>query len=295
MTAPSDVALWRRLSAYLGCAFVGGMLLIAGLLKALDPAAFAEQIAADVPFLAWAMHPLAVAGVLVEVVLGSALLLGFRRRWILGASMALVVLFVLVTVPKLGDEDAASCGCFGNFAVRTPGEALAEDAAMLAGLLVGLVGGFGSGWNTWRRTVLGAAALTGLALPLAAPALPLDNFATRLKPGAVLVDLQLDEAIPDLMSGRHVVMLADQPLDACGEVPEDLYTFTEANPEIRFWLARPSDVLARDGSMWLCVPGTELVELPAQVARPLYRTLPRSFEMVDGIVIRTWEGFPSGS
>jgi hypothetical protein len=38
--------------------------------------------------------------------------------------------------------------------------------------------------------------------------------------------------------------------------------------------------------------GTEMVEIPNPVARPLYRTLPRSFEVVNGVVTRTWEGLP---
>ena len=44
---------------------------------------------------------------------------------------------------------------------------------------------------------------------------------------------------------------------------------------------------------WLCLFGAEVVEVPRPVVRMLYRTLPRSFEMVDGTVTRTWEGLPS--
>ena len=292
---PAHMALWRRVLAWLGAAFAGGMLLIAGLLKAFDPAGFATQIGTDMPLLAALGRPLAIVGIGVEVVLGSALLLGFRRRWIVVAAIVLVIGFIGVTVPKLGVEDPTSCGCFGNFVVRTPGQVIAEDLAMLAGLIVGLTGGPGSGWSPWRRGVLGAAAAVGLILPLAAPALPLDDFATRLKPGATLVDLQLDEAVPDLESGEHFVILSDQPLESCGEVPEEFLDFTDAHAGLRFWLVKPSDVLARDGVLWLCVPGAEIVEVPAAAVRPLYRTLPRSFQMVDGVVTRTWDGFPSGS
>ncbi|MFQ5719676.1 MAG: MauE/DoxX family redox-associated membrane protein [Acidobacteriota bacterium] len=289
------LAFWRRALAWAGCAFAGGMLLVAGLLKALDPAGFATQIRADVPWLAGLAGPLSVAGIAIEVVLGSALILGFRRRFLVGTAMLMVLVFIGVTIPKLGSTDPAACGCFGNFVVRTPGQVIGEDLVMLVALLVGLTGGSGSAWSAWRRGVLVIAAGIGLALPLAAPALPLDNVATRLKPGASLADLQLDEAVPDLATGHHFVILSGQSLDTCADVPESLFEFTEAHADDRFWLVKPSDVLARDGTLSLCVPGAEIVEVPAAGLRPLYRTLPRSFEMVDGIVTRTFEGYPAGS
>jgi len=288
------MSLWRRVLAYGGVAFAGFMFLAAGLLKGLDPGGFAGQIARDVPFLSDLATPLAVAGIAVETVLGTAFLLGFRRKWLLGVGLLMVALFIAVTVPKLGSDDPTDCGCFGNFVVRTPAQVIMEDLGMAAGLLLAFIGGPGSRLRPWRTGLLAPAAIIGIALPLAAPALPLDNFATRLKPGATLVDLQLVEAIPDLEYGNHLIFMADASLDACQDVPQSLFDFVEARPpETRVWLLRPSDVLAREGATWLCLFGTELVEIPAPVAKPLYRTLPRSFEAADGVVTRTWAGLPS--
>jgi len=287
-----DVSLWRRTVAYLGVAFAGAMLLLAGLLKGLDPGGFAGQIAGDVPFLAGLAAPLAIAGVAVETLLGAAFLLGFRRRWMLVMGLLLVAGFIAVTVPKLGSDDPTGCGCFGNFVVRTPAEVLMEDLAMAAGLFLGFIGGPGASFNSWRRPLVAVAAIIGLGLPLAAPALPLDNFATRLKPGATMTDLQLLETMPETDAGTHVIILADESLDACQDIPESLFSYVDEHPQKTFWLVRPSEVLAREGGTWLCMFGTEMVEIPHPIARPLYRTLPRSFEAVDGIVTRTWEGLP---
>ncbi len=287
------MSLWRRVLAYGGVAVAGFMFLAAGLLKGLDPAGFAGQIAQDVPFLSGMSVPLAAAGIAVETALGTAYLLGFRRKWLLAIGLVLVVLFIGVTIPKLGSDEATDCGCFGNFVVRTPAQVLMEDLGMAAGLLLGFIGGPGSRLRPWRAAVLAPAAIIGMVLPLAAPALPLDNFATRLKPGATMADLQLLEAIPDLEYGAHVIILADDSLDACQDVPESLFDFVQARPEAQVWLLRPSDVLAREGATWLCLFGTELVEIPALVAKPLYRTLPRSFEAADGMVTRTWVGLPA--
>ncbi len=288
------MSFWRRAVAYAGTAFTGAMLLVAGLLKALDPGGFAEQIAADVPFLESLAHPLALGAVVVEVVLGTAYLLGFRRRLLLGAGMILVVIFLAVTVPKLGSDDPTGCGCFGNFVVRTPAEVVVEDLLMLGGLLLGLAGGPGSSLRAWRGAILALAAAVGAGLPLAAPSLPLDNFATRLKPGATAADLQLQEVIPELASGEHVVILAEASLDSCQDVPESLLGYADTRPEASFWILHPSDEMAREGATWLCLPGTEVLEVPRPVLRPLYRTLPRSFDARDGVVIRTWEGLPEG-
>jgi hypothetical protein len=141
--------------------------------------------------------------------------------------------------------------------------------------------------------VLALALLVGIGLPLLAPSLPLDNFATRLKPGAAIEDIQLQEAIPELESGTHVVILNDVLLEACQDLPESLYGYADSTPDTRFWYLLPSDVLSREGVSWLCLFGAEVVEVPRAVVRPLYRTLPRSFKSVDGEVTRTWEGLPS--
>ena len=76
------MSLWRRVLAYVGVAFAGFMFLAAGLIKALDPVGFAEQITYDVPFLEPLAYPFALGGIVVEILLGTAYLLGIRRpRW----------------------------------------------------------------------------------------------------------------------------------------------------------------------------------------------------------------------
>jgi len=287
------MSLWRRVLAYIGVAFAGFMFLAAGLIKALDPVGFTEQISYDLPFLEPLAYPLALGGIVVEILLGTAYLLGIRRRALIGTGLILVVIFLAITVPKIGSDEASGCGCFGNFAVRTPAETATEDLLMLGGLLLGLAGGPGARLTAWRWAVLGLVGLVGIVVPPLAPSLPLDNFATRLKPGATVADIQFQDPIPELESGSHIVILNETLLEACGEVPESLYQLVDGSPDTRFWYVLPSEVGAREGVNWLCLFGTEVVEVPRPVVRMLYRTLPRSFEMVDGTVTRTWEGLPS--
>jgi hypothetical protein len=286
-------ALWRRAVAWIGVAAVGAILLIAAAIKALHPAGFAEQIALDVPFLApWAVF-LSVAGIAFEAVLGVAYILGLRQRWLVGAGIGLVLLFIATTVPKIGDPEAAACGCFGNFVVRTPGQVIMEDLLMLVGLIAGLLGGRGGRWTGWRVGILAVVLAGSIAFPLAAPSLPLDDFATRLAPGASLKDIQMLEAIPELGSGRHVVTLVDSgALGSCEDVPDSLHDYAAARPEVSIWIVRQTKEMSEQAQAWLCLPGASTMEVPAAILRPMYRTLPRSFEAVDGQVTATWQGLP---
>ncbi len=43
---------------------------------------------------------------------------------------------------------------------------------------------------------------------------------------------------------------------------------------------------------WTQAPIFEVREAPATLLRPLYRRLPRSFEVADGAVTATWPGLP---
>jgi hypothetical protein len=108
-----------------------------------------------------------------------------------------------------------------------------------------------------------------------------------------VADIQFQDPIPELESGSHIVILNEALLEACEEVPESLYELADSSPDTRFWYVLPSEVLSREGVTWICLFGAEVVEVPRPVARTLYRTLPRSFQMVDGTVTRTWEGLPA--
>ena len=135
-------AFWWWLGTF-GGAFLGIVLLVAVWAKALDPAAFVEQIHTEgldgflLPAQAVALIALAL-----EAGLGLALVLGVRRKWVLVPATLLVAFFLFLTgrswwLAAHGlRTDAASCGCFGNLVQRTPAEAFRQDAAA-AGAVAG--------------------------------------------------------------------------------------------------------------------------------------------------------------
>ena len=304
---------WQRGLGALGGAFLGAVLLVAVWGKALDPAAFAEQIHAD--GLDWLLPAAAVAlvALAVEAGLGTALLIGVRRLWVLLPATLLVAGFMALNgraywlaAHGLGSTSAAgaSCGCFGNLVQRTPGEAFWQDTLLLLPALA--LAWRGRDRNRRRlppvRTAL--VALATVAVPVfawQAPSLPLDDLATRLQPGAEVGKLCagsghdavcLDGVVPDLDHGDHLVVMGDldDPAMARAVAPLNAYAAAPSAPAI--WLLTASDAARQRVFYWKWGPSFKIVETPAALLRPLYRRLPRSFAVQDGRVTATFSGLP---
>ncbi|HEV7669428.1 MAG TPA: MauE/DoxX family redox-associated membrane protein [Thermoanaerobaculia bacterium] len=299
---------WRRVLGYFGGAVLGLILLVAAGAKALDPQGFAEQIHAENLDFAFSAPAVALIGLGIEVAVGLALLLGLRRLWVLIPSALLVAFLVFLTartyVRSIQGEAsaAASCGCFGNLVQRTPGEAFWQDLLMLVPPLGLAFVGRPRGGRFPRGRVAAVALATGAVVAFGAKAseLPLDDLATRLKPGVQTAKVCAGEGaeavclgtlVPDLARGNHMVVLAD--LDSA--------TFTGLVPDLNRYSAgaegqgaRPLIVLSGSSSesktsfFWKFGPAFEVREAPPALLRPLYRRLPRAFEVRDGQVARTF-------
>ncbi|PYQ54784.1 MAG: hypothetical protein DMF53_29015, partial [Acidobacteria bacterium] len=120
-----------------------------------------------------------------------------------------------------GQRNAAeSCGCFGNLVQRTPAQAFWEDLALLVpALLLAWVGRERRPplIPPKRTTVAVIGTLAVLILAWKAPELPLDNLATRLRPGVEVGKtcvgegaqrVCLDGVIPELRQGENLVVMA---------------------------------------------------------------------------------------
>ena len=121
-----------------GGAFLGAVLVFGGVVKALDPQAFVKQIEIEgLDFLLPAVVVTAIA-LALEMGLGSALILGLRRMWVLGPSALLVAFFLFLTgrayyrdLRGIATEDEAGCGCFGHLVERPPAAAFWPDLARM--------------------------------------------------------------------------------------------------------------------------------------------------------------------
>jgi hypothetical protein len=315
-TSPSPASRSRLgWLGYLGGAFLGVVLLIAAYAKAIDPEAFANQIRLERLALFGSPFVWAVGMVAVEVGLGLALLLNLRRRPVLIATTLLVALFVFLTARAywrsihgtLSPEELASCGCFGNLVERTPAQAFWQDLLMLVPALalawVGRPAGTAGGKARALRGALAALGAVGAGtLAWFAPGLPLDDRATRLRPGTEIAKICggsgaericLDTLVPGIGTGSRWVVLADIRSPGFADLAQTLnaYVASGRQPEV--------EVLAdftQDEQMelfWRLAPAFGLHEVPAAVSRPLYRRLPRTFFVEEGRVTRTFPGLPA--
>jgi hypothetical protein len=134
-----------------------------------------------------------------------------------------------------------------------------------------------------------------------APGLPLDDLATRLRPG-VQVDgicagaadqrVCLDSAIPEVRAGHHLVVMAklDDPELAKSVAALNAYAGQAGNPTL--WLLVSGTAEEQRAFFWKRGPVFEIRQAPPELLRPLYRRLPRAFLVKDGRVIRTFGGMP---
>jgi len=298
---------WRRGLAIVGAVVLGGIFLLAAWSKLLDPVAFADVIrdeGLDIVLSATTVAQLAIG---LEVGLGLALLLGVRTRTVLAITTALVAFFLFLTgrafvYDQMGWKRAsASCGCFGHLLERSPTEAFVQDLLLLVPALVATWLAPSPGAPAPMRRILGALVATAGAVvfAVAAPNLPLDDLATRLWPGQKVSEICtaaeqkcLRDALPLLAEGRHVVVLAD--LDDpkfLAAVPElNLYAANAKGPRLWVVTTASADAVAMFG--FTAGAGFTIQPTEKAIVRPLYRRLPRSFHVVDGVVTATWDGLP---
>jgi uncharacterized membrane protein YphA (DoxX/SURF4 family) len=306
--APSHPLLWWV--GTFGGAFLGCVLLFAVWAKMIDPTAFAEQIKAEGLDGILPAQAIALIALALEAGLGLALLLGLRRLWVLVPTTLLVAFFLFLTgrawwLDSQGLlENASSCGCFGNLVERTPAQAFWQDLLLLVPPLA--LAFLGRERRTRRfpplRTavaVLGTVAV--LIFAWKAPALPLDDLATRLRPGVTVESLCagrddericLDSVAPELEEGGHLVILAglDDP-ELTGAVGA-LNAYAGKPGNAALLVLSPATAEEHRAFFWQWGPAFDVREAPAELLRPLYRRLPRSFLVRDGQVTRTFRGLP---
>ena len=312
---------------FLGGFILGAVLLVAAYAKLLDPLAFAEQIRLEGLDVLLSAEVVAFLALGLEAGLGLALVLGLRRLWVLIPSTLLVGFFLFLTgrtwwLESQGLlEEGSACGCFGNLVQRTPFEAFWQDLLLLGvPLLLAWVGRppVTSAFPPVRTFLVGATTVAAVVFATQAPELPLDDLATRLKPGVEVENLCtgtgdnricLTLVIPELTEGRHLVVMADfgeedaaSPDD--GDEAEGLKprTVAEAVPELndyalrgtgpRLWVVGELTPERGNQLYWQWGPTFEMRAAPASLLRPLYRRLPRSFLVEDGEVVETFRGLP---
>jgi len=296
----------RSLVGYLGALILGAVLVVGGLTKVVDPQAFAEQIRVEGLDFALPSDVVALIGLGLELGLGTALILGTRRLWILIPAGTLVVFFLVLTGMSYWKfahgivDESTSCGCFGNLVDRTPAEAFWQDLLlMVPALLVAFLGRPRTAFPVNRVALTAAVTLGSVSFAWKAPELPLDDLATRLKPGKLAQEicsgseenrLCLTGLIPGLEEGNHIVILADLSSPEFGAAVEELNEYFSSGHGPTLWVLSSSSPEEHRRFFWQWGPAFKILEAPRPLLRPLYRSLPRSFLLSNGTVIRTFSG-----
>jgi uncharacterized membrane protein YphA (DoxX/SURF4 family) len=302
-------SVWRPRLGLIGGLILGVVLIVGGFSKTVDPVAFAEQIHVEGLDFLLSSQLVAIIAIGLELALGTALILGLRRLWVLVPAALLVLLFMFLTGRGYWNDvhgivnEAASCGCFGNLVDRSPAEAFWQDLLlMVPALLLTFIGRAHRNTRLVARiAVVVSVTFAGLWLTWKAPSLPLDNLATRLKPGKQLSNICagyeenqvcLTGVIPELIDNNHVVIIADLTSSDFGAAVPDLNQYCSNARGPTLWVlcdATPED---RHRFFWQRAPIFQLYEAPRALLRPLYRKLPRSFLVSEGTVTRTFSGLP---
>jgi uncharacterized membrane protein YphA (DoxX/SURF4 family)/peroxiredoxin len=127
--------------------FVGILFIISGFIKLNDPLGFSyklqEYFSADVlniPFLEPYALIISVLVVILEVILGIFLLIGYKPKFTVWSLLGMIVFFTFLTFYSAYFDKVKDCGCFGDALKLTPWESFTKDVVLLVLILILFLG-----------------------------------------------------------------------------------------------------------------------------------------------------------
>src|SRR5690606_26204264 len=94
----------------------------------------------NLPFLEPIALEISLAVVILEVLLGVMLLVGFRIKFTIWSLFVMIVFFTFLTFYSAYFNKVTDCGCFGDAIKLTPWESFFKDIILLILILVLLYG-----------------------------------------------------------------------------------------------------------------------------------------------------------
>ena len=118
--------------------FVGVLFIISGLIKLNDPVGFSFKLGdyfapevLNLPFLEPYALVIAVLVVILEVLLGVMLIVGYAKKFTLWSLLLMIVFFTFLTFYSAYFNKVTDCGCFGDALKLTPWESFTKDVVLL--------------------------------------------------------------------------------------------------------------------------------------------------------------------
>lgn len=153
--------------------FVGVLFIISGLIKLNDPVGFSFKLeeyfspgVLDLPFFLPMALGISIAVVIVEVILGVLLLIGFKPKLTVWSLLLMIVFFTFLTFYSAYFNKVTDCGCFGDAVKLTPWESFTKDVILLVFILILFYGRkyITPLFNTKTNWIVGGAALLACML-----------------------------------------------------------------------------------------------------------------------------------
>lgn len=123
--------------------FVGILFIISGLIKLNDPLGFSYKLdeyfseaVFNMPFFVPYSLAIALFLVILEVVLGVMLLIGYKSKLTIWLLLLLIVKFTFLTFYSAYYDVVKDCGCFGDALHLTPWQSFSKDVVLLFFILI---------------------------------------------------------------------------------------------------------------------------------------------------------------
>lgn len=283
------MARWLSVLGSLAGVALGLVFLFAALIKAADPELFATQITGyKLTPESWGLF-LAYLLIIVELVLGAAVLLHVAPRLSTVALLLLLVFFIGATAIAWSQGNVKECGCFGRAASRGPLGVIVEDTLFI--LLGALALKWAKPWASdrarWTAFLIVLPLL--VALPWIGPRLPVDRWVTAVGPGADLSNMAVDGLKMPIQEGRVLLAFYGPDCDRCVQSLPGLDAIALAEKgNLQVVAVLAGDQRAARAFRIEHVPSFPIGYSPETVLRQYYRQVPVFVLLEDGVVARAW-------
>ena len=138
--------MFIKLIVHLTRIFVGAMFVFSGFVKLVDPIGsqykFEEYFGASVlnlEFLIPYALPFSIVLIIVEIMLGVSLLLGYKSKRTIWSLLGIITLFLFLTWYSAYYNKVTDCGCFGDAIKLTPWETFWKNVILIGLILLLLI------------------------------------------------------------------------------------------------------------------------------------------------------------
>ncbi|MCY1503172.1 hypothetical protein D9M68_372900 [compost metagenome] len=125
----------RRITLFFSQWFTGLLFIFSGLIKVNDPLGFGYKLQEyfevfHLNFLRGGATGIAVLLCVLEILLGTLLVLGFWKNKVMKGLLGLIIFFTFLTFVSAAFKVVTSCGCFGDAIPLTPWQSFSKDLVL---------------------------------------------------------------------------------------------------------------------------------------------------------------------